>query len=219
MGTESNLDLTKSTLSSEQDLLRASALSEIVNIGVGHAARSMSEMVGRTFKISVPRAITLLTDNLDTYLPQSDDLYSVVYMAKEGEFSGRIALLFDWPSCQILISMLVGSAPETPEELTELEWSSIIETGNILNGAFLCAFTDYTGLQSNATPPMLAIDGLDSIMSSIAIEAEQDHIAIFIEAEIFDDISSFKGSFIVIPSKESIERLWGALGLNMENAA
>ena len=109
--------------------------------------------------------------------------------------------------------MLIGSAPETAEDLTELEWSSVVEVGNIINGSFLSAFTDFTGLFSNATPPMLAVDSFGSILGSIAAEASEESVALFIETKLWDSEDSVKGSFLLIPSEESVNLLWDRLGL------
>lgn len=199
----------------EQLTMRMSALNEIANIGTGHAARALAQVCGRDFKISIPQVRPISFDKVHELMENPDDTFAVVYMAVDGDFNGRMAFFLDWPSCQALWQMLIGQVPESPDELSEIEWSSVIEVGNIINGSFLSAFTDFTGLFSNATPPLLAVDSFGSILASIAAEAERDHVALFIETKLWDDQGSVKGSFLLIPSEAAVEQLWERLGLGM----
>lgn len=199
----------------EQLTMRMSALNEIANIGTGHAARALAQVCGRDFKISIPQVRPISFDKVHELMENPYDTFAVVYMAVDGDFNGRMAFFLDWPSCQALWQMLIGQVPENPDELSEIEWSSVIEVGNIINGSFLSAFTDFTGLFSNATPPLLAVDSFGSILASIAAEAERDHVALFIETKLWDSEGSVKGSFLLIPSEAAVEQLWERLGLGM----
>lgn len=199
----------------EQLTMRMSALNEIANIGTGHAARALAQVCGRDFKISIPQVRPISFDKVHELMENPDDTFAVVYMAVDGDFNGRMAFFLDWPSCQALWQMLIGQVPESPDDLSEIEWSSVIEVGNIINGSFLSAFTDFTGLFSNATPPLLAVDSFGSILASIAAEAERDHVALFIETKLWDNEGSVKGSFLLIPSEAAVEQLWERLGLGM----
>ncbi len=199
----------------EQLTMRMSALNEIANIGTGHAARALAQVCGRDFKISIPQVRPISFDKVHELMENPDDTFAVVYMAVDGDFNGRMAFFLDWPSCQALWQMLIGQVPESPDDLSEIEWSSVIEVGNIINGSFLSAFTDFTGLFSNATPPLLAVDSFGSILASIAAEAERDHVALFIETKLWDSEGSVKGSFLLIPSEVAVEQLWERLGLGM----
>ncbi|OWU65746.1 MAG: hypothetical protein CBB60_003100 [Armatimonadetes bacterium Cent15-Ar3] len=199
----------------EQQDMRMSALNEIANIGTGHAARALASVCGRDFLISVPQVQPITFDRFQELVDNIDETYALVYMAVDGNFNGRMAFCMDWSSCQALWKMLIGSAPESPDDLTELEWSSVVEIGNIINGSFLSAFTQFTGLLTNATPPILAIDSFGSILGSIAAEASEQHVALFIETKLWDQEESVQGSFLLIPSEESVNLLWESLGLNM----
>lgn len=193
--------------------LKMSALNEIANIGIGHAARALASVCGRDFKISIPQVHPIAFEKLHELYEPSPLPHSVVFMAVEGDFNGRMAFFLDWKSCQSLWKMLLGAAPESPDEITEMEWSSVVEIGNIINGSFLSAFTEFTGLFSNATPPMLAVEQFEAILGSIAAESMDDHYAVLIETKLWDSEESLQGSFILIPSFDSIQLLWEKLGL------
>jgi chemotaxis protein CheC len=198
----------------EQQKLRMSALNEIANIGIGHAANSLASICGKDFKISVPRVLPISFDNVHELIESKPHDYAVVYMAVTGDFNGRMAFFLDWESCQALWHMLLGSAPRCPDDISEIEWSSVVEVGNIINGSFLSAFTQFTGLFSNATPPMLAVDQFEAIIGSIAAESIEKHVALFIETKLWDADAKVSGSFLLIPSQESVELLWDSLGLS-----
>jgi chemotaxis protein CheC len=195
--------------------MRLSALNEIANIGTGHAAIALAQMCQRNFKISVPTVLPVEFDQLRDVIENADAQHGVVYMAIDGDLQGRMAFFLDWSSCQSLWEMLIGYTPADASNLSEIEYSALMEVGNIINGAFLSAFNEFTGVSGLATPPVLAIDCLDGILGSITAEAMEEHVALFIETKLRDDNSSVRGSFLFIPTDESLQLLWNKLGLGV----
>jgi chemotaxis protein CheC len=190
-----------------------SVLNEIANIGVGHASTSLAKLCDSEFRIEVPQILPISFDRLHELIPSKPSDYAVVYMAIEGEFSGRMAFFIDWKSCQALWRILIGYAPESTQDLEELESSALVETGNIINGSFLSALNEFANMTASATPPILAIDSFESIISSIAAESMENHVALFIETKLYDFADSVSGSFLLLPSQGSVEQLWEKLDL------
>lgn len=194
-------------------LLELSAVREMANIGLGHATTALASLTGRSFNMNVPYAESVALTALPKMLG-SDALYTGIYMPVDSEIGGHMAFMFPWDSAQQLWSMLLGQAPETPDQVGEMEASALIEVGNIINGSFLNALSGMTGIQMLATPPSLAIDMSVVILDAIVTEASiGEHAALTIETEIFDEARSTKGTFLYIPTVEGLRKLFGALGI------
>lgn len=103
------------------------ALGEIVNIGVGRAASSLSDLLGTRIELRVPKI--QIKPRLE-----SQQTEMAILQTFEGSVSGTALLAFPQASGQQLAKLLGGYDPE--DELPAIELSGILsEVGNIvLNG-------------------------------------------------------------------------------------
>lgn len=106
------------------------AMTEVVNIGIGRAAASLSDLVGERIELHVPRVRLLDIYNSDCL---SETGLSVV-QGFNGAVAGNAMLVFPSQSGRVLASLLAGGV--APEDLQPYEVSGILsEVGNIvLNG-------------------------------------------------------------------------------------
>lgn len=115
--------------------LELDALTELVNLGVSHAAKSLAEMVHEEILLSVPKvAIVSREEAIRTLSEREKKSLVAVHQAFEGDFAGRALLIFPEDRSLELVRAVVGS--DLPfEEIIELEQEALAETGNvILNG-------------------------------------------------------------------------------------
>lgn len=194
--------------------LQKSAVQEVCNIGLGHAAQAISSMTGRSFNISVPQIDRIPLEQVVRYLGGPEQTLLAVYMPFSGGAEGHLSFLFPWEDAQELWKMVLGTAPETPELVTELEESAILEIGNILNGSFLNAIGTMTDLTLKVGFPSAGIEMAQSIVSQLVIEAElSDSMALAVETAIFDTEQKTKGYFLFIPSNSGLTTILEKLGV------
>jgi chemotaxis protein CheC len=115
--------------------LELDALSELVNIGVSHAATSLREMVGQQILLSVPTVRLVGRAEAIELLGQSESSPLVaVHQVFEGDITGRALLIFpETNSLELVRAVTGGDLPL--EDIIELEQEALAETGNIiLNG-------------------------------------------------------------------------------------
>ncbi|MBX3120076.1 MAG: chemotaxis protein CheC [Fimbriimonadaceae bacterium] len=195
-------------------LLELSAVRELANIGLGHAMTALTELTGRSFNMSVPYAENVALTNLPEMLGDRDGINVGIYMPVEGDVEGHMAFLFPWAAAQRIWKMLLGSAPESIEDVSELEASAMLEVGNIINSSFLNAISDMTNYRLHATPPYVSVDYGVSILSAIVTEASyEEHAALAIETDIFDDQNEASGIFLYIPTVGGLKLMFNALGI------
>lgn len=199
----------------ELSTLQVSAVKEMSNIGLGHAATALSEMTGRSFNMSVPSVESVPVLDLTGLLGGPEQLALSVFMPFEGDVEGYIAFLFPFAAAQSLWTMVLGRAPSSVDQISDLEASAMIEVGNIINSNFLNAWSDMTELKMHATPPGLSVEMAQAILSSIVLEAEMNNaVALAVETAIFDESHSTSGYFLCIPSTAGLETLFERLGIS-----
>lgn len=117
------------------DTMEHDALTELVNLGISHAALSLAEMVREEVTLSVPKVSLVSRDEAVRILTEREASNLVaVHQIFEGEITGRALLIFPEAKSLELVRAVVGS--DLPiEEIIELEQEALAETGNvILNG-------------------------------------------------------------------------------------
>src|SRR5881628_233523 len=74
--------------------LQLDALREVANIGAGHAATALSQMVGETIMISVPTINVSPLEDVPPQVAAPDEPVAAVLMHMLGDLTGRTMLVF-----------------------------------------------------------------------------------------------------------------------------
>ncbi len=197
-------------------LLQSSAVKEMANIGLGHAATALAGLTGQTYVMDVPVVERLVLEDVPQFVGGREDVMVAVYMDFEGDVVGQTAYVFPWDSAQVLWATLVGKAPATPDDVDELAASATLEVGNIICSSFLNAISDLTGLRMHATPPMVSIDSVTSILSTVAAEAEiRDLLGLVLETDIrMEGTPRTPGYFLCMPNEAGLSLLLERMGVS-----
>src|SRR5690242_183462 len=122
-----------------------SVLREVGNIGAGHAATALSELLHSEIQMNVPRVAVVGFDEISDVVGGAEQLVIGIFLRAEGDIPGSIFFLLEVNSAKRLISGLVGSyADKEEEEFSEMEISALQEIGNILAGSYLSSLADFT---------------------------------------------------------------------------
>jgi chemotaxis protein CheC len=112
--------------------LQHDALVEIFNIGVGHAARAMSEIVNEAVTMSVPSISFVNRAEAAAMLGNKDSARVCgVSQHYEGAFSTEAILMFPEDKSLDIVRLMVGESVPL-KELTEMEQEAMSEIGNII---------------------------------------------------------------------------------------
>ncbi len=118
------------------------AIREIISIGIGRAAATLSELLGTRIELAVPRVTLRVFDPADIPSAYSLDRPDVVIIQDfQGGISGRSALSLPYTSA-LRLAQLLGEVAEPVDEL-DLEMSGILtEVGNIMLNSVLGAIAN-----------------------------------------------------------------------------
>ncbi|MDR1979826.1 MAG: chemotaxis protein CheC [Synergistaceae bacterium] len=154
------------------DQMQLDAVREIGNIGAGHAAAALSEMIGYPIDIDIPKAELVSVYDLDSYYDDPGASYAAVFAASDGVAPLNFMLLLREDAVADIVSLLVakqfGTQMDSSAMTREMVDSALGEIGNILLGSFLNSVNSLLGLTSGITTPGVTHDMLASILSVVA---------------------------------------------------
>lgn len=185
-------------------------LSELANIGAGHAAGAFSLLTGHLIKMDVPRVrlMTPLADNepsLDEPLEferlatSERGWDSGVIFEFDGCLGAIVAILFRQTMCEAVVRNLTSQAEgPLPPETVE---GALMELGNVLASHVASAIADTLGARLLPSIPMLSLD--DAIEQLEALAASRPNAGdLWIESELIDGDGNLGGLLVMIPDEE-----------------
>jgi chemotaxis protein CheC len=194
------------------------ALREVANIGAGHAATALSQMIGETIMISVPMINIARLEDVPPQVAGPDEPVAAVLMQMLGDLTGRTLLVFPRRTAHRLASLLQRRLTDGPEadsnEFTEMDQSAIKEAGNILSSAYMTALSDFMGMMLLPSPPSLAVDMSDAVLTTTYLQFGTDRDLVFcVESEFLMDESAEKlrGFFLLLPDPASLQAILKAI--------
>ncbi|MDQ0206323.1 chemotaxis protein CheC [Alkalicoccobacillus murimartini] len=197
-------------------------LKEIGNIGAGHAATSLSALLGKTIEMSVPEARVIPFQDLPDRMGGSENEIAAIYARIHGDTPGSVYFFSDVSHSESLIQQLTGRPVYGTDRssLNDYATSAYLETGNIVIGSFLSAFADLTSLTVSRDVPDLSIDMAGAIIShGLSQLLIQSDVAIFIETQMKIDgekTSRNFGSILLLFDPETFDVLFQSLGVNID---
>jgi chemotaxis protein CheC len=187
--------------------LQQSALREIANIGSGHAATALSQLLGRPVEISYAEALlTVLAEAIDRIgAPMSRSALVDTPIQADG---GSVLLVFPDDTGQQLCELLGTSLDD------EIGRTALQEVGNILATSYLNAIVEMTGMQLEPEPPTVEVDLLGQLLSqSAASGGDPSDPTVLMRSQLTVEASTARFSFLFVPRIGSVETLLDRLGV------
>jgi chemotaxis protein CheC len=192
------------------------ALREVANMGAGHAATALSQMTGETIMISVPQINIARLEDIPGQISEPEEPVAAVLMQMLGDLTGRTLLVFPRPTALRMAELMLRRPEGSSPALGELEQSAIKEAGNILSGAYMNALADFMGLMLLPSPPSLAIDMSQAVLSTAYVQfGGSDDYVFCVESEFYmkDIGESLRGFFLLLPDAPSLNAILRAVKL------
>ena len=197
--------------SSELNELEVDALTELVNLGVSRAARSLRELVQEQVHLSVPNVLLVSRPRaIEILAERESDRLVAVHQIFEGDITGRALLIFPETRSLELVRAVTGG--ELPlEDIIELEQEALAETGNvILNG---CLATIANMLQRSlkmSLPEIVRGEGKELFNLAPPPEAGDVVMFLYIHFAVRQrDITGYIAMLMDMPSLAALKVLLG----------
>jgi chemotaxis protein CheC len=194
--------------------MQIEAMKEVGNIGAGHAATALSDMLQVPVQIGTPKVEILAFSGLASRVSQPGRTVSAVHMGVNvnGEAPCQIVVLFEEQQALSFVKIFTGMEPDDDGVFASIVESTIKEVGNIIGGAYLTALTTLTGINLIPSVPMLSTGSAENaFLALMDVPADQD--VFYVQTGFEKDQPVIAGEFILIPEPESIGPLLSVFGL------
>ncbi len=190
---------------------RLDALTELINIGVGQAAGTLSQMLEFTIKLKVPLVKILSPQLLQQELRGrlGQQYLSSVKLEFSGSFSGNAQLVFPTESAATLVSLLTGEESET-NDLDALRIGTLTEVGNIVINGVMGSISNILTQPINYNLPNYIEQDIEHLLlSSIS---EQNYKEVLLAQSQFDiEELEVKGDIILFFNVGSLDSFLEAI--------
>ncbi|HEX7021014.1 MAG TPA: chemotaxis protein CheC [Gemmatimonadaceae bacterium] len=195
--------------------LQLDALREVANIGAGHAATALSQMIGGTIMISVPTINIARLEDVPPQVSAPEEPVAAVLMHMMGDLTGRTLLVFPKATAVRLAQLLMRRADSNgTADFDDMQQSAIKEAGNILSSAYMNALSDFMGMMLLPSPPSLAVDMSAAVLTTAYLQFGSDRDYVFcVESEFtMTDIDErLRGYFLLLPDPASLQAILKAV--------
>lgn len=190
--------------------LQIDAIKELINIGGGNAATSISKLIEKPVAMDVPTIEILSYEDLFKRLPE-DEKVSGVIIKIEGDGEGSFLFITTLDASHRLAAMMFEEGIELNEDLCD---SAIKELVNIIVSSYFIAISKETGFNLRASIPILIEEMFGAILSSVYIETEQyDEDILIIKNEFFYREEKIDSSLYFVPKPGVLGDLFNRIGI------
>ena len=192
--------------------LQKDALKEVGNIGAGHAATALSQLLNTTIKLSEPSIDVIKFRDLSTRVGYENRIVAALHMYVRGEAPGQMVVLFDRENALEFVNVLIKRIIGDIQIFDSIVDSTLKELGNIIAGSYLTALISLTGINLLPSVPTLSYGTIQAAFRTLmSILPDQD--VFLIESAFLDKGMTVSGQFILIPETGSLEPLLSVFGV------
>jgi len=191
----------------ELTAVQEDALVELLNIGFGRAAASLSQLTGHRVLLDVPQVTQHAIDEVGEALGRVVQGHvASVHQIFTGPVSGDALLILDESGAAILKELLTNE-PALPLSIDASAREVITEIGNILLNACLGTFGNLLKVQVSFSVPHLSIENVGAILESLTVSQQGIRYALVVHAGFRLRDTQVAGYLMIVLSVASRDRL------------
>jgi chemotaxis protein CheC len=187
------------------------ALRELVNIGVGRAACSISELCSREVGINVPKLEFCDFDEPAQLLDLQRGSTLRVSQGFSGVLAGHALLVLNEHGARRMAGLLLGS-DFSPDALHENEQAALLELGNIIMGGVIGNLADQLGHAVNYELPQLQLRGIDGFVDLISdlVEPRTSRV-LLMQASLSIAAENISGYLVLLFTRDQLAEMLSRL--------
>jgi chemotaxis protein CheC len=192
--------------------LQRDALKEVGNIGAGHAATALSQLLNTTVKLAEPTIDVLKFRDLSQRMGSPERSVAALHMYIRGEAPGQMVVLFDRDQAAEFVNVFIKRIIGDIQIFDSIVDSTLKELGNIIAGSYLTALISLTGINLLPSVPTLSY-GTEQAAFRTLMSILPDQDVFLIESAFLDKEKEVSGQFILIPETGSLGPLLAVFGV------
>ena len=198
----------------DMNLQELDVMKEISSIGTSHAATSLSKLLQKEIRISIPEVSILGYEETVERMGQMEELVAATLVQMSNEVNGLMLFVFKKDMMNAVLEKLIGKCYDSFEEIDELAYSALEEVGNIIICSYVNAFTQLVGVEIDLSVPSSTVNMLGGILTvPIAEYGYETDKLMYINAEYIMDGVRLSDGLLMLPDIESLNSILEKLGV------
>ena len=149
----------------ELNSLELDTLREIGSVGTGNAATALSQMLGRTVRITLPEVRIMGYNEAIEWIGGPEAVTAGVLVRMSGQMNGIMLSVQQLEFVNLVLESMVGTKISGYEELDDMGRSALVEVGNITISTFINALSGLSDISLELTVPAFAVDMQGAILA------------------------------------------------------
>ncbi len=199
----------------DMNLQELDVMKEISSIGTSHAATSLSKLLQKEVRISIPEVSILGYEETVERIGTIEELVAATLVRMSNEVNGLMLFVFKLDLANVVLGKLIDKQYESFEEMDEMAYSALEEVGNIIICSYVNAFTKLVDVEIDLSVPSSTMNMLGGILT-VPI-AEYGYVTdklMYINAEFIIDGEKLSDGLLMLPDIESLNGILEKLGVS-----
>lgn len=196
---------------SKFNTVQLDALKEVINIGGGNAATSLSRLINKPVQMTVPVIEVMAYEDMYQKVMSEETIVDAVMTRMFGQAEGVFLLVGLEEDMNHLASIML---PDDSVANPEMIDSAIKELANILVNSFLNSVTKLLDINLLTSIPLLTQDMFGAIVSSVYMDSGQyDDTILILKNEFYYMGERMEAALYFVPKPDVLEKLFSLLGV------
>ncbi|MBV8433750.1 MAG: chemotaxis protein CheC [Candidatus Eremiobacteraeota bacterium] len=192
--------------------LQIDALKEVANIGAGHAATALSQLLNTIIKLEAPRAEVIRFGQLSARVAEGR-VFAVLHVYVRGDIPGHLVVLLDHQDALQFVGLFLKRVGGDFQIFDAVVETTLKELANIVASSYLGAVVQLTGANMVPSVPVISYGSMQATFEALMPISPQ-HDVFFVESTFLDRGARICGHFIFVPETGSLEPLLAAFGVS-----
>ncbi|BDF72402.1 chemotaxis protein CheC [Oscillospiraceae bacterium] len=199
---------------SDLNSLELDTLREIGSIGTGNAATALSQLLSREVRITLPEVHIMGYNEAIDWIGGAEAVTAGVLVQLGGEINGIMLSVQKLDFVNLVLGSIMSRQVERYEDLEEMDYSMLMEVGNIMISTFINALSGLAGISISLTVPAFTVDMQGAILTvpMAAFGGQSDYI-MTIGGNFICDGQQVPCRLLLSPDIRSLNFLLGKLGV------
>lgn len=194
--------------------LQMDALREVGNIGAGHAATALSQMIGSPISLSNPTLELVEFSQVPMLVGGAERLVAASYCRLLGDIGGGMLLMAPRESALALIDLLHNREVGSTLSFGRDEEMLLTHVSTILSSAYLAAIARLTDMNLMPAPPSFVLDMAGAILQVATLETGmRAQMALLVRTRFSDERTSVDVMLFFLPNPDDLGVILGRLGI------
>ncbi len=199
----------------DMNLQELDVMKEIGSIGTSHAATSLSKMLQKEIRITIPQVSILGYEEAVDRIGDMEQIVAATLVKMSGDVGGLMLFLFNLDFANTVLEKMIGESYSGFETMDELANSALTEIGNIIICSYINAFSQLVNVDIELSVPSATINMLGGILTvPIAEYGYETDKLMYCNADFVMDGKNLSDWLLMLPDIRSLNEILTKLGVS-----